>query len=183
MSDSFYEDMLGTLRVAALFAHRHHHPEKAPLPWLAAFIARLQAFGWVTLEHRQTQHLYTPAQSVWINVFSGQLPLAQPPNTRFKTLVRHVIDARSDGRRPLPRSAGDDNGSTHLLTELRIPDAGPPTLRLVQLAGAPDPQAPKTRLPVARTCWEATLHTGRFEEQRAQLMQELLDHEQAIEHL
>jgi len=56
----------------------------------------------------------------------------------------------------------------------------PPRLRLVQLAGTPDPQAPKTRLPVAKTCWEGTFDSQRFEAQRKHVDAEFRRFEQSV---
>lgn len=176
---ALYEDVLATLRLATLTARRHHHPERAPRAWLAALIASLEALGWDAEAHDSAEYVYTPEPGLWTDIFKGRKPAPQPPNTRFKTLVRHVIDNRSDGSRPLPRSVADDNLSAHFVSEVNMGTLEP-RLRLVQLAGMPDPQAPKTRLPVARTCWEAAFDRYRFDKQREKVDAAFLDLEQSI---
>lgn len=176
---ALYEDVLATLRLAILTARQLHHPEHAPAEWLAALIASLEGLGWDAEAHDYAEYVYTPEPGVWTDIFNGRKPAPQPPNTRFKTLVRHVIENRSDGSKPLPRSVADGNLSAHFVSEVNM--ATPvPRLRLVQLAGTPDPKAPKTRLPVARTCWEAAFDSQRFDKQREKVSAAFSDLEQSI---
>lgn len=177
--NALYEDVLATLRLAALTARRQHHPEHAPREWLAALIACLHGLGWDPQAHEYTEYVYTPEPGVWTDIFKGRKPAPQPPNTRFKTLVRHVIDNRSEGSRPLPRSVADDNLSAHFVSEVNMA-THEPRLRLVQLVGTPDPKAPKTRLPVARTCWEAAFDSQRFDKHREKVSAAFNDLEQSI---
>lgn len=174
-----HEDALATLRLATLLATSAQHPEKAPLPWLEALIAHLQALGWDRAFQARANQIYTPTPDIWKAVFLGELPRRQPANTRFKTIVSHVIHTRSDGTRPLPPSVSDTNAATHLQTQMHLLTDAPARLRLIQMAGAPDPQAPKTRLPVARTCWEGIWNPARFEIQRAHIERSLQAFESA----
>jgi hypothetical protein len=177
---SLYEDLLATLRVAAMLARHQHHPEQSPQAWLEMFIRCMQRFGWDTADQYRTEHLYTPAPGLWVDALNGQLPPAQAPNTRFRTLVRHVISTKADGSKPLPPSVSDGDNFAHLRTELQLPTSGRPRFRLVQLAGTPDPKAPKTRLPLAKTHWEATFNHERFEAQRARFEANLLKPEHIL---
>lgn len=177
---ALYEDVLATLRLAILTARQHHHPEYAPREWLAALVASLEGLGWNPVAHDYAEYVYTPEPWVWTDIFLGRTPAAQPPNTRFRTLVRQVIENRADGTRPLPRSVADDNLSAHFVSEINMTAPGSPRLRLVQIAGTPDPQAPKSRLPVGRTCWEAIFDSQRFGEQREKVDAAFLALEQSL---
>ncbi|WP_426151409.1 hypothetical protein [Pseudomonas sp. DC3000-4b1] len=174
-----YEDALATLRLATLLATSAHHPEKAAPGWLEALIQQLQLFGWDPASREQLNVVYTPTADIWKAVFLGQMPDRQRLNTRFKSLVGHVIRTRSDGTQPLPPSVSDTNIATHLQARIQLPTDAPARLRLVQTSGSPDPQAPKTRLPVARTRWEGIWNPGRFETQRPYIEHRLQAFEQA----
>jgi len=170
---ALYEDLLATVRLSSLYARRQHDPETSSKAWLDTFIQRLHTLGWNQVDRQQTQQVYTPASGLWLDIFKGNTPPKQPPNTRFKTIVRQVITTRSDGSAPLPPSASDSNMATYLLVRLNLPEFHAPRLRVIQLRGTPDPEAPKTRLPIERTCWEADFDAERFEAQRAGILQDM----------
>lgn len=174
------EDLLATVRLSSLHARRLYDPETSPKAWLDTFIQRLHALGWSQVNRQQTQQVYTPASGVWLDIFNGSTPPKQPPNTRFKTIVRHVIATHSDGSAPLPYNASDSNMATYLLVRLSLPEGHVPRLRVIQLRGTPDPEAPKTRLPIERTCWEADFEAERFEAQRSAVATEMKAYETDI---
>lgn len=180
IAPSDYETTLACIRVSTIAASAKHSREAEPLPWLVAFIASMQALGWVTLAHVREQHLFTPGLGLAPAIYDGRIPEPQPPNTRFKTVVRHVIKHKADGTQPLPPSAQDNTHTTHLVIALAAQPAGLPRVHAVHMAGSPDPEAPKTRLPLALSRWEAEFDPRQLGELSARLAEQLRAHGHAM---
>lgn len=169
MNPALHEDILESIRQATLAANATEDLETAPLQWLGTYMAHIQALGWQATERHSQTYSFTPATGLLPSLIKGTLPQSQAPNTRFRKLTRHLIDAGLNDRQPLRPAASDKDAASHLLHDFVERSDGSIALSLYHLSGQPDPSAPKLRLPLTNVTWLAVLVTEDFPTLRRRL--------------
>lgn len=169
MTPALHEDILASIRRATLAANAAQDLEAAPLQWLKVYMTHMQALGWQVAQWHSQTYSFTPADGLLSTVMNGTLPSRQPPNTRFRKLTHHLIDAGMHDNRPLLPAAGDKNNASHLLHDFVERADGSIALSLYHLSGQPDLQAPKLRLPLTNVTWLAVLEVSAFATLRKRL--------------
>ncbi|UFH48902.1 hypothetical protein [Pseudomonas sp. KNUC1026] len=162
MTPSLHEDVLASIRQATLAANAAEDLEAAPLQWLGAYMAHIRTLGWQATEQHSQTYSFTPAAELLPTLMKGTLPAPQAPNTRFRKLTRHLIDAGFNDHQPLRPRASDRNAAAHVLHDFVERADGSIALSLYHLSGQPDPNAPKLRLPLTNVTWLAVLTVEDF---------------------